>query len=727
MAVREAAVTLAALALVATSAQAGLFAPAGNVLMDPTVGAEETTTDEASNCGDTLEVGAAAIDISPYDPMSWAEPFTDLDGDGLYDGPRPSEGDFQGEPYVDENGNGKFDALFMAGYGHEEAGNEYYMAEEVHDPLWARAIVITCGDTTLGMVSLDTVGLFSGVVDDIREQAPDAFDHVLVASTHTHDSVDTMGLWGPNLLTDGKHPALMERYENDAVRSLREALAGQEPVSDVYMTSSRTRDLMSVAGTVQTDLRDPFVVDDRILAAQFVGEDGDTIATIVNWSPHPETMAGTKSEISSDYAHYLREAIETDGATVGGEHQDPIGGTSVFFSGAVGGMMTTLGADPIAEDGTVLSGATYEKTERIGDVAAWAVLDGLQGAEATTIDSLDIEAREVNVPGDNAFLLALNTIGIFDHDLAVGPVEVPPVGEPGLVAPSPFFRIEVNAISLGAGGSPVLQMLTAPGELLPEVALGNPLSHADEATQDACWAYNPMKEQFNHDREARLNPDTGEEEPGFERQLASNPDVPKEPAFLHMAQGEYVMLFGLANDELGYIVPADDYVYPTVFPSVYGEGRDRCGDGDHYEETVSASSYLAPAVANTLASMLDPSFEPEPMPMGVAGPLEEDGSAPALTEWEPAETGGVWIDTSRSGGYEAEEDAHVRLRIPDSLPGPGCWGFVNGHGQDIGQEPSDQARGVWIDLNGDCDRDARDGLLFADAWALNEGQPYWRP
>jgi hypothetical protein len=48
-------------------------------------------------------------------------------------------------------------------------------------------------------------------------------------------------------------------------------------------------------------------------------------------------------------------------------------------------------------------------------------------------------------------------------------------------------------------------------------------------------------------------------------------------------KGEINLVFGMANDELGYIVPANDFVYGTAL----GERRmDRAGRS-HYEETVS--------------------------------------------------------------------------------------------------------------------------------------------
>jgi hypothetical protein len=65
----------------------------------------------------------------------------------------------------------------------------------------------------------------------------------------------------------------------------------------------------------------------------------------------------------------------------------------------------------------------------------------------------------------------------------------------------------------------------------------------------------------------------------------------------------YSFLFGLANDELGYIVPANDFVFPTFNPGpVFG--TDRCGSKDHYEETLSTSSKMAPLVTRALIDLI---------------------------------------------------------------------------------------------------------------------------
>src|SRR5580658_6270497 len=63
-----------------------------------------------------LYVGVAKQDITPV-----VDPFTDLNGNGIWD---------PGEPYQDLDGTGMFEAYWIAGYGN---GREAY---DVHDQVW---------------------------------------------------------------------------------------------------------------------------------------------------------------------------------------------------------------------------------------------------------------------------------------------------------------------------------------------------------------------------------------------------------------------------------------------------------------------------------------------------------------------------------------------------------------------------------------------------------------
>jgi hypothetical protein len=53
-------------------------------------------------------------------------------------------------------------------------------------------------------------------------------------------------------------------------------------------------------------------------------------------------------------------------------------------------------------------------------------------------------------------------------------------------------------------------------------------------------------------------------------------------------------IVGLANDELGYILPKEDYVYPD----------DPFDPGDHYEETMSIGPEAGPRLRSAVRAML---------------------------------------------------------------------------------------------------------------------------
>ena len=64
-------------------------------------------------------------------------------------------------------------------------------------------------------------------------------------------------------------------------------------------------------------------------------------------------------------------------------------------------------------------------------------------------------------------------------------------------------------------------------------------------------------------------------------------------ADLRQAGAQVAGIIGLANDELGYILPQEDYVYP----------KDPFEPGDHYEETMSIGPEAGPRLLSTLRAM----------------------------------------------------------------------------------------------------------------------------
>lgn len=533
---------------------------------------------EARAEGAAVLAGAAARPITPVDPDGrlWAEPFVDANGNGRYDAPHPLRPWAHADPFTDRNGNGKWDGPFLAGFQHR---GDYYVATGAHDPLWARAVVLRAGGVGVALVALDLIGLLREEVLSIRESLGDlGLDHVVVACTHTHAGPDSLGLWGPNPLTDGKDPRLLEHVRRQAAAAVREAASSAVPVR---LTVAETR-FPREFGALIRDRRDPIVIDDRLVVLRAEALTGETVAILVNGAVHPETLGQESGLLSSDFPHFLREGLEQGGFVAGGERVEGWGGVAIYFSGALGGLLTTLRTRVSDEDGRVLPARSFEKTQRIGELGAWAVTRALRGAEPADVDGLEVATRTFFVPVDNRALRLANALGVIQRTTYRN-------GRPAGVWGSEV-ETEAAVVTLRGGRGPVAQFLAVPGEAFPELLLGGHLAGGEE-----CWQTTARKREMDG--------------VGRERVGAAHPRVPPETPWLAHGKSPFTFVLGLANDELGYIVPANDFVFPRYLPR-RRYGIDRCGDRMHYEETLSASSRLAPALSRVLADLLEGSTGP---------------------------------------------------------------------------------------------------------------------
>ncbi|NCB07809.1 MAG: hypothetical protein EOM73_06565, partial [Bacteroidia bacterium] len=118
-----------------------------------------------------IKAGFAAVPITPEVPDRWE----DKNGDAQYN---PKEGD----TFTDLNGNGIFDAVWIAGFSNSKPANG------IHDDTWARTMIIDDGKNRLAIVALDAIGFMNDDVVDVRKMIPhDAgITYTIITSTHTH-------------------------------------------------------------------------------------------------------------------------------------------------------------------------------------------------------------------------------------------------------------------------------------------------------------------------------------------------------------------------------------------------------------------------------------------------------------------------------------------------------------------------------------------------------------
>ncbi len=120
------------------------------------------------------------------------------------------------------------------------------------------------------------------------------------------------------------------------------------------------------------------------------------------------------------------------------------------------------------------------------------------------------------------------------------------------------IKTEMNYIEIGD-----VHILLVPGELFPELQMGGYLPEGEAAIGGPELNPKPLRE---------------------------------------LAGDEHLIVFGLANDELGYIVPPNDYLLDAEHPFVK-EPRDAHGR-KHYEETNSAGPQTAIQIAQAFEKIL---------------------------------------------------------------------------------------------------------------------------
>jgi hypothetical protein len=369
------------------------------------------------------------------------------------------------------------------------------VADGVHDPLMTRAVVLKDGDRKIALVSVDLVGFFHLNVTRIREQLA-GLHYVLVSSTHNHEGPDTVGLWGKNPFTSGVDKDYINSVEEKIVKAIKDADGAAKPVQATIGVAQ--------APELLHDGREPYIKHDELVALRFTDSKTDkTAGLIVQWNCHPETLDSKNKQLSADFVGYTVNHLKE-------KHQCPV----VYLTGTVGGLMTSLHVEIKDSDGKVLNDGTFEKTAEYGKQVGKLADKALEKAKPLKLTPLEAKTRDVFLPLDNKLYLLARQLGVLERDgfLWKGdPYKAEPA-DPKDFKSSLCVKTEVGWLRLGD-----LDIAAIPGEIYPELVLDKVQDPAD---------------------------------PG-----ADFPDAPIEPAIYKQLRGPHRMIIGLANDELGYIIP----------------------------------------------------------------------------------------------------------------------------------------------------------------------------
>jgi hypothetical protein len=339
-------------------------------------------------------------------------------------------------------------SVYLAGLGNNR------LSVGVHDDIYTRCLMLNDGETKIGIVSLDLIGLTMQHTLKIRQLLSNVGidgENIILTCTHQHSGPDTIGLWGPTESESGVNLRYIEYVYGQIVESIKEAGRNMEPA--ILKLAS-----VQVPEGVSRNVREPELIDRELSLLKVDSPSGETIATLINFTAHPETLWSDNLLVTADYPGYVYRDVE-----------EKLGGVALFVNGALGGMVTVDSKSN-----------TFEEAERIGSTVAEKAIEAAQKAEVQENVKIVLKKEKIQVPMENPGFIALMEAGILpEHLLIDGKV-----------------RTEVNLIEIGDA-----QIATFPGEALPKLGLS---------------AKTEMK-------------------------------------------AKYKFIFGLTNDELGYILPEADF------------------------------------------------------------------------------------------------------------------------------------------------------------------------
>lgn len=400
--------------------------------------------------------------------------------------------------------------VYLAGFGHNRK------AIAVHDPIMARAVVLTHGKEKIAIASVDVVGLFLPTVEKIRKQLP-GFRYVLVSSTHNHEGPDTLGLWGASPFQSGVDPDYLKRLEEGVALAVTNAYKAALEVGEVRIGTASDPDLLH-------DGRLPIVKHDELVTLRFQSAD-KTLGLIVQWNNHPETLDSRNTELSADFVAGTVEYLQK-------KHACPV----LYLTGTVGGLMTSLRV-PVKDDaGNPLKDGTFEKTMRYGRMVGELADKAIASDRSIRLTPFEIRTRELFLPLDNKLYVVGWHAGVLSREAFLwtgDPYKAAPIEGPGWPRKRFCVRTELAWLRLGE-----LEVACIPGEIYPELVL--------DKVQDP--------------------PEVG----------ADFPEAPIEPALYKQLRSKYRMIVGLANDEIGYIIPKRQWDEKP--PYCYGRKTSQYGE-----------------------------------------------------------------------------------------------------------------------------------------------------
>ncbi len=390
-------------------------------------------------------------------------------------------------------------------------------ATGVHDPIMSRCVVLQDERDKIALVTVDLVGLQYPEVLRIRAELDD-FKYVLVSSTHNHEGPDVIGIWGQSYLHRG--------VDDDYLKLVVERVVGLVRDTEKELASVTARYGMAEDESLLGDSRLPKVYDGVLRVLRFDNADGkQPVGILVQWNCHPEAMGSRNTLLTADFPHATVAVLKQ-------RYECPV----AYFSGTVGGLMAPPDGIVKDDDGTELKEGDFEYSRRYGEAVAKLAFKALDDSRPVELTPFAVAAKPIYLPVTNTYYRTARMLGVLrrealqwagDADIKGQPLKLTDVDKTMAV------ETEVSYLRMGE-----LHVAGIPGEIYPELVYGKYQEPADPAADFA--------------------------------------DAPLEKSVVEILPGKKWLLFGLANDEIGYIIPKRQW--DAKAPFAYGRRKSQYGE-----------------------------------------------------------------------------------------------------------------------------------------------------
>ena len=360
------------------------------------------------------------------------------------------------------------------------------LSTETYDDLKVRTVVIDdgTGRGAVAIACLDVIGFANADVRLVRAKLRDLVDDgtlvsINVAVTHTHSAIDSLGLWGNDLLRlipnniaaaylpwifkpmQGVDQTFLDTMVKQTADSIRAAAKARQPGTLHYATKS-------MEGWFG-DAIDPRVIDETLYRLRFVPDNGSRQTIIANFGAHPESIGVITDDnpgnvVSGDFVPYIEETINKEGKA-----------NFLFLQGPIG---TRINANIGKATAGIQGLNRLQSTQTYGRAIGREILD-MKG-EVKVAPVLNVAHQEILLEGKNPVLKAAGKMWLADSKMIVD-----------RWTGRTYILTEVGYLELGN-----LKFLLQPGETSPELLLGGPNITAAGSVTGKDYPLAPLRESI---------------------------------------------------------------------------------------------------------------------------------------------------------------------------------------------------------------------------------------